>query len=340
MSWLLDFWYIRKHPLRYLFYPFHFLLLLLVKARQILYKIGLFQSHKISVPVIIVGNITVGGTGKSPLVIYLAEQLTLAGYKPGILSRGYGGNAGHYPLLVTSDSLPAVVGDEPVMLQQRNKAVVVVDPQRARGANYLISEQGCDLIICDDGLQHYALQRDIEILVVDGQRNFGNGLLMPFGPLREPVSRAKDVDALVINTGSSLLHSELPEQFVMQLTSSCFVSLIDDTKILDINDMLRQCNLDNAPIHAVAGIGNPFRFFEQLEKQGLSTVNHSFNDHHSYNVEDFNTMNGIIIMTEKDAVKCREFATDNMWYLKVNAEITPSIVQYCLSLLQNLKREN
>ncbi|MFT5453277.1 MAG: tetraacyldisaccharide 4'-kinase, partial [Enterobacterales bacterium] len=184
MQWLINFWYKPSNPVSYLLWPLHFILYLLVSLRKYLYVLGIFKTTKIAVPVIIVGNITVGGTGKSPLVIHLAESLSIAGFKVGVLSRGYGGNAKHYPLEVESTSSAVDVGDEPLMIKQRVDVSVVVDPIRARGAEFLVEHCACDVILCDDGLQHYALQRDIEIVVIDGKRLLGNGLLMPLGPLR------------------------------------------------------------------------------------------------------------------------------------------------------------
>ncbi len=362
-SWLLRFWYQQNNPLRYLLYPFHLLLYLFVYIRISFYQWGVFQSKKVNCPVIIIGNITVGGTGKSPLVIHLAELMTKAGYHVGIVSRGYGGQSENYPLEVTDDASPATVGDEPVMIKAQTQARLVVDPKRARGAEYLVEQCECNLIICDDGLQHYALQRDIELVVVDGQRRLGNGLLMPFGPLREPGTRLKDMDGVVVNVpvngeaagnpiSSSLNNKPL---FSMELESTCFVSLNDTENKQDLNKFVAYCQESNKSIHSIAGIGNPQRFFDQLQSLGLECIHHAFNDHHSYRTEDFTGLDGIIVMTEKDAVKCRQlkFANDianevvkeNIWYLKVTAKVTPSLNNYCITLLdqhypEQLKRED
>ncbi len=335
--WLLRFWYSDKHPLKYFLYPFHLLLCFIVKARKFYYVN--FKSQKADIPVIIVGNITIGGTGKSPLVIHLAEGLMLAGYKVGVLSRGYGGNASTYPLEVTSDSASEVVGDEPLMIKEQTKARVVVDPKRSRGVRYGQQQCHCDVVICDDGLQHYGLNRDIEILVVDGSRYFGNGLLMPFGPLRESISRANTVDAVVINSGSDKRVPGNANPFFMKLENACFVSLNDSSDSVTVNDFCKRFKHPNERIHSVAGIGNPERFFEQLQGLGLKTINHSFADHHHFETADFNNMQGTIIMTEKDAVKCRSFAIKNAWYLKVKAQLTPSITEYCLERLKQVNRE-
>lgn len=333
MQWLTNFWYQNNNPLRYLFYPLHLLLALLLKGRGYCYQLGILTSTRIKVPVIIVGNITVGGTGKSPLVIHLAKELSAAGMKVGILSRGYGGNSKHYPMTVEKTSSVNEVGDEPLMIKQRLDLPLVVDPKRVRGAQYLQDEYACDLIICDDGLQHYALYRDIELLVVDGQRNFGNGLLMPFGPLRETVSRTKEIDGVIVNNGGSTNTIMTDNLFHMKFKTVHFINLKDNQKNLEIADLLNQAQQQDSLIQAVAAIGNPQRFFLHLQQLGFKISEHEFIDHHRFTAADFNAIRGTIIMTEKDAVKCASFATENMWYLKVDAEISPSISQYCLQLL-------
>jgi tetraacyldisaccharide 4'-kinase len=342
MQWLINFWYKPLTPLSSLLWPLHFILFLLVSLRKYLYILNIFKSTKIDVPVIIVGNITVGGTGKSPLVIHLAESLTAAGYKVGVLSRGYGGKAKQYPLEVKKTSVTLEVGDEPYMIKQRVDVSVVVDPIRSRGAKYLVEHCACDVIVCDDGLQHYALQRDIEIVVIDGNRKLGNRLLMPLGPLRESVKRLKNIDAVVLTTSdmiSKIEKAEFNTHFTMTLLSQQFVSVKDNNKALSLEQFNDYCltnntntntNNDNLIVDSVAGIGNPKRFFKQLNDLGIQCREHQFIDHHKFVEPDFKNMNSIIIMTEKDAVKCRQFATDVMWYLKVEAEITPSIVEYCL----------
>lgn len=310
--------------------PFHLVIYCLVYLRQLAYRVNLLKSTKINVPVIIVGNITLGGTGKSPVVIHLAERLSASGYKIGVLSRGYGGASSNYPLEVTRNSLPDEVGDEPLMIKNRLDASVVVDPIRARGANYLVEHCASDLIICDDGLQHYALQRDMEILVLDETRGVGNGLLIPFGPLRESVGRLKSVDAIVLN--GSINKSLDKNTFALTIKSDCFVSVKDSNKHLDVEQFKQMIHAKQ--LDMVAAIGNPKRFFDQLGELGLAGRQHQYIDHHTFISDDFKAMNSIIIMTEKDAVKCAAFATEDMWYLKVDGQIQPSLVDYCLSLLE------
>lgn len=341
-QWLLNFWY-KPQLVAYLFYPFHLLMYLLVSIRNSLYKLSILKSSKVSVPVIVVGNISVGGTGKSPLVIHLAAELSAQGYQVGVLSRGYGGHSNTYPCDVLTSCKSSVVGDEPLMIKQRLTNIsVVVDPNRVRGAEHLIKNHHCDLIICDDGLQHYALQRDIELVVVDGQRNLGNRLLMPFGPLREPMGRLCKVDAVVINnpTAASVLPIDASLVFAMKLLPASFVSLEqpEDSSIkeISIDEMRIKSEADEMDIHAVAAIGNPERFFNSLDELGFKTINHSFSDHHQFQPEDFQNMQGLIIMTEKDAVKCQSFASKTMWYMKVDAVVKQSIVEHCQKKLTDI----
>ena len=333
MGWLQRFWYQNNNPLKYLLYPFHILLNLFIKTRIFFYKAGILKSIRVNVPVIIVGNITVGGTGKSPLVIYLAEQFTALGLNVGVLSRGYGGRAKQYPMEVHQNSEISVVGDEPLMIKQRTHVKVVVDPQRSRGAQYLIDSHQCDLILCDDGLQHYALERDIELLLVDGHRKYGNALLLPFGPLREPVSRTKTVNAVILNQLTNEIDVNNKNVFSMDLISDCFISVSNSKIEITLDDLLTKSREQQCNVHAVAGIGNPQRFFNQIQSLGFDCITHEFDDHHQFVLNDFNSMDGIIIMTEKDAVKCHSFVSEDVWYLKVVADVNPSITHFCTEIL-------
>ena len=309
-------WYRSKPWWLWLFLPIQLLLWLLVFIRRKCYSLGLIKSQKLNVPVVVIGNINVGGTGKTPLAIYLLESLQYQGYKPGLVTRGYGGTANDFPLVVTGEYEASVTGDEPYLIYQRTQATVVVDPVRSRGGQKLI-ELGCDIIICDDGLQHYALQRDLELVVVDKTRQFGNGWLMPLGPLREPKSRLKSVDMIVINGDT------------MQLEAQAIKPLGHDGSFNDKN------------INAVAAIGNPQRFFDTLKKQGFGLVPRVFPDHHQYQLSDFEGLNAPIVMTEKDAVKCQAFADERMYYLPVTARLKPELEQQLQQqlavLLQNGK---
>ena len=255
---------------------------------------------------IVVGNISVGGTGKTPLTVWLVEELKARGWQPGIVSRGYGGDSEVYPMLVTADSSPSQVGDEPVLLARRTGCPLVVDPQRVCAAQTLIEDHKVDIIVSDDGLQHYALARDVEIVVIDAQRRCGNGMLLPAGPLREGRSRLQQVDAVLINGADD--------------AETGFTLSYDEISNLRTGEKRSLRDLQGTVLHAVAGIGNPERFFSNLEDAGLSIERHAFPDHHSYFVDDISYADGQpVLMTEKDAVKCRSFADDSHWYLPVTA---------------------
>ncbi|HSI22744.1 MAG TPA: tetraacyldisaccharide 4'-kinase [Methylophilaceae bacterium] len=322
-EWLQRQWY-KSSVWHLILVPLSWLFLLLSSFRRLAYRLGIFHTVRLPVPVIVVGNITVGGTGKTPLVIWLAEQLTQAGFEPGIVSRGYGGkNDG--PRAVTGNSDPAIAGDEPVMIAGRTAAPVWVGRDRAAtGMALLQAHPACDLIISDDGLQHYRLARDAEIVVIDGQRRFGNGRLLPAGPLRESIRRLANVDAVVSNGAA------LGEGYIeMQLQPADFRNLKDAVKSAPASAFVGKRLL------AIAGIGNPGRFFSQLETMGLQFAEKPFPDHHAYTPEDLPTGSvDAILMTEKDAVKCRAFAEPDWWYLAVDAKLDRALVERVLKKLR------
>ncbi|GAA5129939.1 tetraacyldisaccharide 4'-kinase [Thalassotalea piscium] len=296
--------------------PFSLLFYLLTSLRVLLYRIGIKQRIKTQLPVVVVGNIGIGGNGKTPLVIYLIEQCTSLGIKVGVISRGYGGKASHYPYLLDDKSTAGEAGDEPYLIYQRCKIPVVVGADRVASA-HVLAEQGCQLIIADDGLQHYRLQRDIEVIVIDGKRLFGNGFLLPAGPLREGKSRLNSTSHLIVN-GELLATEQLTLPYaIMQLKATTIVNLLSGQR-LTIDEFCQQYD----KVNAIAGIGDPQRFFNTLMALGL-TLEHSkgFIDHQAYNELSFNefTANAPLLMTEKDAVKCYGFAKEHWWYLPVNA---------------------
>lgn len=278
-----------------------------------------------AVPVIVVGNISVGGTGKTPMVIWLAEFLQQQGYHPGIVSRGYGGKAGATPTLVTAGTDTKVAGDEAVLIARRTQCPMWVGRDRiAVIRGLLATHQGIDVIISDDGMQHYRMPRNIEIAMIDGARRFGNELCLPAGPLREPVARLKEVDFRVV-TGS--LADDL--EYAMELDGDELVNLRSTGKQLSLSA------LQDVPVHAVAGVGNPSRFFMRLEQAGLKVTRHQYPDHHAYRPEDLQFGDQrMIIMTEKDAVKCGVFADQRFWYLPVKARLEK---RYAHDLLTRLK---
>lgn len=323
-QWLINSWY-KPHPIRWLLSPLSALYRTIIWLRRHCYSIGIFKQQRLVVPVIIVGNVSVGGTGKTPFVIWLAKQLQQAGFRPGIISRGYGGHTDKYPQRVESSSNPAIVGDEPIIIHRHTQCPMAVAPDRFSAGKMLLQQSDCNIIIADDGLQHYALARDIEIVIVDGDRLFGNKYCLPAGPLREPLSRLEQVDFIVHNGGKS------SAQFQMNLSQIPAINLLEPTIHKNITDFVDQ------PVHAVAGIGNPDRFFKQLIKQGLNIIPHPFNDHHIFQSNDisFNDSNPIL-MTEKDAVKCQHFVNKNMWAVPIEATISGKLDQQLLQTIAGL----
>lgn len=327
MQWLTNSWY-QHSVLRWLLSPLSGLYRLITGLRKRGFERGWFTSYKLPVPVIVVGNISVGGTGKTPFVIWLAEQLKQAGYRPGIISRGYGGNAHRYPLDVTENTATQLAGDEPVLIARRSGCPVVVDPKRSQAALHLLSHYQCDAIISDDGLQHYALQRDIEIVLVDGQRRFGNKFCLPAGPLREPLARLKHVDFIVFN-GSESVKSPF---YQMCLQPSQWVNLLDESLVAPL------MHFNGQQAHAVAAIGNPQRFFDLLCEHNITVQSHHFADHHVFSAADLNFNDSLpVLMTEKDAVKCRDFAHSSMWYLPVSAALSEELSAAILLKLKGLQ---
>jgi tetraacyldisaccharide 4'-kinase len=288
----------------------------LVSLRRGFYRVGLWRRHAPGVPVIVVGNLTVGGTGKTPLTLWLARRLAAAGLSPGIATRGFRGSRDGV-LDVGGDDDPAIVGDEPLLLAQRSGVPVCVGRDRVAVARRLAA-RGCRVVVCDDGLQHLRLAADLTIVVVDGDRGLGNGRLLPAGPLREPPARLGDID-LVVTRGP--LGRPLPlarplraPPFTMYLQGGEAASVADPSLRRPLEEFRR------GPVHAVAGIGHPERFFAGLRQRGLELRCHAFPDHHPYTVADLAFGDVLpVLMTEKDAVKCRAFADARLWFVPVDA---------------------
>lgn len=297
--------------------PFSLMFFFLVAWRRVAYRVGLLRVQRLPVPVIVVGNLAVGGSGKTPLTLCIAQWLAELGYHPGIITRGYGGSA-HAPMPVRADSAPALVGDEPILLARRAACPVWIGRKRAEAGRQLLAfHPEVDVLVADDGLQHYALARDMEIVVVDGQRGFGNGRLLPAGPLREPVGRLATVDAAVVNGGDPDDFLLLPPSFAMRLSGTIFRNLRDPERTAAAADF------SGREIHALAGIGHPQRFFDHLQSLGLNATPHAFPDHHPYSAADLPA--GTLLMTEKDAVKCAGFAPPDAWFLVVDALLEPGL---------------
>ena len=306
---------------RFLLVPLSLIFFLLVACRRLAYRVGLFKVRRLPVAVIVVGNLGVGGSGKTPLTLCIVQWLIELGYHPGIISRGYGGRA-RSPMPVRADSDPALIGDEPVLLAHRAACPVWIGRKRVEAGRQLLAcHPEVDVLVADDGLQHYALHRDMEIVVVDGKRGFGNGRLLPAGPLREPLGRLATVDAAVINGGNPDDFILLPPSFAMRLRGATFHNLRDPARTSVAAELI--ANSAGQQIHALAGIGNPQRFFDHLERLGLKVTPHAFPDHHVYTANDLPA--GTLLMTEKDAVKCAAFASPDTWFLAVDAELEPGL---------------
>jgi len=290
--------------------PLSLLFGLVSNLRRLFYQLGILRIQQCDVPIIVVGNIMVGGVGKTPLVIWLAEELKRKGFTPGIVSRGYGGSSQSWPQQVRPDSDAAVVGDEPILLACRTECPVCVGPDRVAAVEALLEYTSCDIIISDDGLQHYALGRDLEIIVMDGERRFGNGFWLPTGPLRERAGRLKTADMVITNGGQPLAGA-----FNMKIHNP-LIHLISDKKV-----MTTFSEFQNKSVHAIAAIGYPERFFKSLRKQAIMVIAHPFPDHYSFKESDLEFNDDIpILMTEKDAVKCVRMGFDHIWVVSIDAE--------------------
>ena len=318
-------WHIVLLPLSWLFAAVAYL-------RRLLYRLGALKSTHLAVPVIVVGGITVGGSGKTPMVLWLARLLLENGYRPGIVSRGYRGSASA-PCAVTVDAQASEVGDEPVLLAQRSHCPVWVGRDRVAAAQALLAfHPQVNVIIADDGLQHYRLQRDVEIVVLDGERGVGNGFLLPAGPLRESVARLRQVDAVVVNGNGGTPFTGERASYAMTLEGSLFQHLADRRATATAESFRGRA------VHAVAGIGNPARFFRHLEGLGLSITPHAFPDHHVYTLADLDFPGDApILMTEKDAVKCAKLIPRRCWALAVDAQLSPAFSAAILEKLHGRK---
>lgn len=328
-DWLQQHWQ-SKRLAHVLLLPISWLYGLLTALRHLLYRYNIFSTHKLAVPVIVVGNITVGGTGKTPLVIHLVQALKSAGYTPGIISRGYGGE---HTGLVTSDSSPAAMGDEPVLMARRTGVPVSVNPDRvAAGQALLKAHPDCDVIISDDGLQHYRLHRDVEIALVNTHA-LGNQWLLPAGPLRERVARLHTVDIIVNSDDVPLHFVPEPSVYRMRLKGDVFHTLDD-------KQSHSAMYFKDKVVYAIAAIGHPQRFFTSLRGLGLRFNTRIFPDHHPFKLSDFaDVEHHTLLMTEKDAVKCRELQLHDAWYLPVHAELyTEKLPPLHTAVIQLLKQ--
>ena len=314
-------WYERS-GLTQLMRPLSWVFLTIVTTRRFLYRYRIKKSIRLPVPVIIVGNITVGGTGKTPLVIWIANYLKNAGYKPGIISRGYGGKARSWPQQVRPDADPVMVGDEAVVIARHTACPMAVGPDRVADSQALLRYANIDVILSDDGLQHYALDRTVEIAVIDGIRRFGNGFCLPAGPLRELRSRLDDVDCRVTNGVAA------QGEIAMKYHTDKAINLISKEVRL-----IR--NFKDQPVNAIAGIGNPDRFFNFIRANGIRANTRAFPDHYMFGADDISFPDDeVLFMTEKDAVKCERFARENWWYIPVEVILPDDFGVHLIHLLE------
>ena len=306
----------------------------IVSARRAAYQRGWLRSHAIPRPVIVVGNLTVGGTGKTPLTIWLADHLRQRGLEAGLVSRGYGRDQSGLRV-VTTDSSWQEVGDEPLILRRRTGCMTLVASNRAAAAKELAA-RGAKVILADDGLQHLRMRRDCEIIVVDGTRGFGNGRVLPAGPLRESASRVRAADAVVVNGGADgePVRGLPPELAAAALRMRLLAG--EAQQMSGSGQSQPLAAFHGRPLHAVAGIGNPQRFFTDLRARGLEVIEHPFPDHHALSAADLDFGDGLaVLMTEKDAVKCRDVAGPRHWYVPVEAAFSEADSRRLLDLVMH-----
>lgn len=333
-KWLHRVWY-EGAPYYQVLLPLSGIYWLLVTLRRCLYSLGILRRHRANVPVIIVGNITAGGTGKTPVTIWLTGELQKRGFKAGIVSRGYGGSKSSTSMRVDTASDPDVVGDEPVLLAKRTGCTVVVDSDRARAAQMLVDD-GVNVIIADDGLQHYRLERTYEICVIDGARGLGNRFLLPAGPLRETIDRLGDVDQVLINghRGDNVAELTVVEQNAIRFE-------LVAKEVTRLNGSLTRpiAGFSGTTVHAVAAIGNPARFFDMLRAHGMQVIEHAFQDHARLGAEDLRFGDDFeVLMTEKDAVKLYSITSDKYWTVPVDLEVDPVLSNPWLEQIESRLR--
>ena len=337
LPWLQHQWYKKSSP-HLLLRLFAALFSCLIQCRYWAYRKGILKTHWLSVPVIVVGNLTLGGTGKTPLVIFLAQELMRQGLHPAVLSRGYQGSA-KIPQRVYAHSDVSIAGDEPVMMAQQLSCPIWIGRRRVEAARQLLDAHAeVDVIICDDGLQHYALARDLEVVVFDGERGVGNGLIFPAGPLREPLARLHCADIAVFN--GDMVRDKALIKTLESLTS--FTMRLNPADAISLNDAKQHRTLKSFKhqhITAIAGIGHPERFFKQLRQHDIQVNGLAFPDHHAYVQADFAELaSTTLVMTEKDAVKCRHLSLGDAWYFPVTAEVSKQLVKLVMQKIK-AKRE-
>ncbi len=320
--WFQDAWY-KEMYISNIFVPFAMIFDDFRRFKLFLYKIGVYKKTNLSVPVINVGSITVGGTGKTPLILYLAQLLTEQGYKPGIVSSGYDGNSETWPQWIDKQSNADQVGFEAVLMAKHIACPISVGPKIIEACHLLLEKSDCNLILVNDGLQQYSLHNDIEIAVIDGERRFGNGYMLPCGPLREPVDRLQKVDFVIVNGND-------PEEneFSMTIEADSAINLVT-------NELKLLKEFSKQSIHAIASIGNPKRFFDLLERENIALDSHAYPDHYQFKLDDLTFKDDKpILMTEKDAIKCLEFAHKECWFVPITIKPQQLFVDKLIDLLK------
>ena len=315
--------WVRPRLANRLLLPLSWLYCLSATLHRLSWRTPLRAPLAVDVPVLVVGNVTVGGTGKTPLVLAITEYLLGIGRKPGIVSRGYGGGGGHRPHLVGLEDSPHRVGDEPLLMKRRSVCPVAICSDRFAAARLLVERELCDVIVCDDGMQHHRLRRNVDIVVIDGERGLGNGWCLPSGPLREPASAVYRADFCVINGADS-------SGWVRREGTANYSMSVHGDEVSALGDAARRKALSQLTgvVHAVAGLGNPERFFGALERAGLETVVHPFPDHHPFTEDDFSFADehSTIVMTEKDATKCASLdIPGEIWVLPITGVLDPGL---------------
>ncbi|MDF7667598.1 tetraacyldisaccharide 4'-kinase [Orbaceae bacterium ESL0727] len=330
-------WY-GKNRLYWLLIPFSLLYGAVVVLRRYLYQKHIFKTWRVPVPVVVIGNLSVGGNGKTPLVVTFVTALKERGLKVGIVSRGYGGHASHYPVIVDNHTSTAIAGDEPILIYQRTQVPLAVSPNRCEAVKALLANFELDLILTDDGLQHYQLERDVEVVVIDSHRQFGNGWWLPAGPLRERPNRLKTVDLIMMNglTENHQINHIYPDKTYTMILKPLYVVNLLTGEQRQLTDLEQIC--------AIAGISHPERFFMMLKKlhaKVIKTV--AFADHQNFTEPLLNTVatdRQALLMTEKDAVKCRPFAKSNWWYLPIEAVVPLPAIDQLYALINQAVAKN
>lgn len=323
MSPLIKAWYKPKFSWSWLLLPLSSIFYAVVALRRLAYRLKIFSHTKFLVPVIVIGNINVGGSGKTPLVIWLARYLQQQGYRPGIVSRGYKAQTTQFPLMVSLVNSVKSVGDEAYLIVQNTSCPMAIAPKRGDAIRCLLKNSNCNIVLCDDGLQHYALARDIEIAVLDGERRLGNRFCLPAGPLREPPNRLSKVDFIVVKDGKAQQN-----EWQMRLVPKELRKVNDSSQVMQFDQ------LKHVKVHALTGIGQPPAFFHSLRELQIDFIPHCYPDHHDFVKADIEFADQhLVLMTEKDAVKCRDIADDRHWYLAVDIIVDPTFGEKILQRL-------